>query len=103
MRHRQQRGHQDARAPLVPCGERCDTSGRLINDEFAALIRERTARLEQNNMRRVVEPGAQCIGNSFGDLGVARHPDDAPIGGERCAELRLCSMWNMNERGVALR
>ena len=87
----------------MPCGERCDTSGRLINDEFAALIRKCAARLEQDNMRRVVEPGAQRIGNALRDLWVARHPDDAPIGGERGTELRLCSMGDMNERGVALR
>jgi hypothetical protein len=50
-----------------------------------------------------VEPGAQRISDAFSDLGVARNPNDAPISGERCAELRLCRMWNMDERRVALR
>ena len=54
-------------------------------------------------MRRVVEPGAQRIGNTFGDLRVASNPDDAPISGECGAELCLRRMGNMNERCVALR
>lgn len=87
----------------MPCGECCHSTGRLINNQFATLIRERAARLEEDNMRRVVEPGAQCIGNTFGDLGVASNPDDAPVSGECGAELRLRCMGNMNERCVALR
>ena len=87
----------------MPCGERCDTASRLINDKFTAFVRQRTARLKQHDVRGVVEPGAQCIGNALGDLGVARHPHDAPISGERSTELRLCRMGNMNERCVTLR
>ena len=87
----------------MPCGECCYATGRLINNKFAALIRERAARLEQDNMRRVVEPGAQRIGNTFGDLRVASNPDDAPISGECGTELCLRRMGNMNERCVALR
>ena len=87
----------------MPCGERCDTTGRLVDDEFAALVGERTARLEQYDRGWIVEPGAQCIGNAFGNLGVASHPNNAPISGERCAELRLGRMGNMDERRVALR
>ena len=103
MRHREQRGHQDARAPLMPCRERCDTTGRLVDDEFATLIGECAARLKQNDRCWIVEPGAQRIGNAFSDLGVARHPHDTSISGECCAELRLCRMGNMDERRVALR
>ena len=87
----------------MPCGECCYATGRLVNDKFAALIRKCAARLEQHNSGWIVEPGAQRIGNTFGDLGVARHPDDAPISGECGTELCLRRMGNMNERCVALR
>ena len=87
----------------MPCGERCDAASRLVDDEFAALVGERTARFEQYDGCWIVEPGAQCIGNAFSDLGVARHPHDASISGECCAELRLRGMGNMDERCVALR
>jgi hypothetical protein len=86
----------------MPGGERCHATGRLINDKFATLIRERAARLEQHNSGWIVEPGAQRIGNALGNLRVARNPNDAPIGGECGTELRLCRMGHMNERCVAL-
>ena len=44
--HREQRGHQDAWAPLMPRGERRNAAGRLIDDQFATLVGERTARLK---------------------------------------------------------
>ena len=52
----------------MPGSERCHATGRLINDKFATLIRKRAARLEQHNSGWIVEPGAQGIGNTFGDL-----------------------------------
>ena len=87
----------------MPCGECCHSTGRLIDDKFATLIRKRAARLEEYDGGWIVEPGAQRIGNTFGDLRVASNPDDAPISGECGAELCLRRMGNMNERCVALR
>jgi len=86
----------------MPGGERCHATGGLINNEFTALIRKCAARLEQHNSGWIVEPGSQRISNAFGNLGVARNPNDAPISGDCRTELRLCGMGHMNERCVAL-
>ena len=95
---------QDARPAAPPGGEGRDARGRLVGDELAPLVRQRRARLEDDDRLRVAQPGAQLLGDPVADLGVARDPGE-PLAGvrerERGGEIGLRAMGHREEPGMA--
>ena len=95
---------QDARPAAPPRGEGRDAGGRLVGDELAPLVRQRGARLEDDDRLRVAQPGAQLLGDPVADLRVARDPGE-PLARvrerERRREVRLRAMRHRDEPGMA--
>ena len=96
-------GHEDPRAPVLPRGQRRDPGGGLVGDQLAALVGERSPRLEDGDGRRVAQPGAQLLRHAIGDLRVPGDPDkpltDGPLGEGR-REVCLRAVRHRDEADV---
>ena len=95
--------HEDACPSRSPGGEGGHPGRCLVRHQLAALVGERSPRLQHGNGRRIAEPGLQLLGDPVPDLGVARDPHEPLPGGptgERRREERLRAVGHVREPGV---
>ena len=95
--------HEDPSAATPPCREGGDPRGGLIRNELAALICERSPRLEDGDGTRVAEPAGELLRDSIADLGIPGDPQD-PLprpDDEGRREIALCAVRDGCHRGMA--
>ena len=112
LEERLHRGHEDARAARIlslgailsaPRCEGGDSGCSLVPDELAALVGQRGARLQDDDLRRVAEPGLQLLDGAVGGFRVAGDPQEPlPRGlGQGGRERRLRAQGYRGVRDVA--